>query len=90
MYINASLIREARMIYQNIFGRGPAGNVRSESMPTLKCAFCIVIRKRKPENAITTVNGQAVCHDHMHYVQDIQFNNILERIRRDETKSKRA
>lgn len=91
MYINASLIREARMIYQNIFGRAPAGpKAKSASLhfPTLKCGFCITVRKRKPEDAITVVNGQACCHDHMYYAQGGDFNDILARVKRDETRAK--
>lgn len=94
VYINASLIREARMIYQNLFGgRAPGPQAKSATMhfPTLKCGFCIVVRKKRPEDAITVVNGHACCHDHMYYAQGGDFNTVLIRIQRDEgSKTKRA
>lgn len=91
MYINASLIREARMIYQHLFGRPPGqSKAQSASMhfPALKCGFCIVVRKKRPEDALTIVNGQAVCHDHMYHAQGGEFTTILARVQRDEVKPK--
>lgn len=93
MYINASLIREARMIYQNVFGRAPGPQPKSAAMhfPTVKCGFCIIVRKKRPEDALTIVNGHACCHDHMYYAQGGDFNSVLARIQRDESiKNKRA
>jgi len=34
----------------------------------LKCCLCLHIRTRA-ERAVTILNGQAVCYDHMTYVQ---------------------
>lgn len=91
VYINASLIREARMIYQNIFGRAPGPRGQSAAMhtSTLKCSFCINVRKKRPDDAITVINGQAACHDHMYYAQSGEYSRILEVIRKDEVKVKR-
>lgn len=36
-------------------------------MTTLYCALCLYVRE-EPEEAVTVVNGQAVCADHMGYV----------------------
>jgi len=45
----------------------------------LKCCLCL--HHRIPEdsdgNAITIINGQAVCYQHMGYVQGGQFTRVL-------------
>lgn len=62
MYINASLIREIRMAYQHLFGRSPG---MATSYSTLKCSFCLRNEKKKPQDAITVRNGNALCATHI-------------------------
>jgi hypothetical protein len=87
--VNASLLREIRMAYQLVFGKQElkqSASARSES-PMLKCCFCLNVRKNEPSPAITVLNGQAVCHDHMYYVQGGSYTAVLTQIKRDEVKS---
>lgn len=79
--LNASLIREVRMIAQQFFrskenstfwetyhGRTKAA---APTPPTLhlKCARCFGLRKSKPDlipkDAVTMFEGTAVCEDHI-------------------------
>lgn len=52
----------------------------------LYCGFCLTIRASAPDKAITIMNGQACCRDHMYYVQGGEFNRILAYIKLDEKK----
>lgn len=71
--INASLIREARMIFKTFMAhrttdRFNSANYGKQSTPqviSLTCSFCLKSEKRVPEPAITVTNGNAVCHLHM-------------------------
>lgn len=62
MYVNASLIRELRMLAQHAFQRSP-GTPR-QTTSTLVCAKCIRARKVIPRKAITIASGDAVCKEH--------------------------
>lgn len=55
-------------------------------MDALYCGFCLVVRKDDLSRAITIINGQACCFDHMYYVQGNEFNRILAIIKSDEQK----
>jgi hypothetical protein len=71
--LNASLIHEARMIFQQLFGSGRVDNyyamraaeaqAKAKPSTSLKCNVCLGT-KNKPQDAITIVNGQAVCMEH--------------------------
>jgi hypothetical protein len=85
--VNASLLHEFRMIAEQILQFRP--KAKSHHSSGLKCAFCITIRKDKPNDALTVINGQSVCHDHMYYMQDSNagpYIRIKTIITRDEVK----
>ena len=90
MYVNASLIRELRMMYQHaqsaFGGRTPVAPTqfaRTQQTVTtpVKCCFCVDISK-KPLTASTIIDGFAVCVNHSRFVKDEHYNAILSRIRR--------
>jgi hypothetical protein len=60
--LNASLMHELRMIATTFFA-GRNSRPFSEKSSALKCNVCLGI-KNKPKDAITIVNGQAVCMEH--------------------------
>lgn len=78
--LNASLIREVRMIAQQFFrskenstfwesyhGKAPAAKVQVQYSP-LKCARCVGNRLKDPKDAkdaITIFEGTALCQDHI-------------------------
>jgi len=53
-------------------------------MDALYCAFCLKVRKNDLNRAVTIINGQACCMDHMYYVQGGEYNRILAIIEGDE------
>lgn len=74
--VNASLIREVRMIAQQFFrSKSDASFWNSYSkvnspkekthIISLTCAPCIRTGRGTPEPAITVTKGEAVCHIHM-------------------------
>lgn len=94
--VNASLIREIRMIAQQAFAAFRNGSeprvqqrykqrspfYQGETLPvTLECCFCLRLRT-KPKVAVTVQNGQAVCGDHIFYVQDGDFGRIRDIIQK--------
>jgi hypothetical protein len=52
----------------------------------LKCVFCFFVRK-EPVQALTVMNGQAVCYNHSYYVQGGEFMRALTIIQRDEQRN---
>jgi hypothetical protein len=68
VYINASLIRELRMMYQHAHtalsgGSGPRGRT-AKPMTSLLCLPCL--RRHKNRAAIAVYDGETVCRDHLH------------------------
>lgn len=61
MYVNASLIREARMIFQHFMQRSPGAP--RKSAPTQLCARCLGLGTDRP--AVTMCQGTAVCRNHV-------------------------
>lgn len=53
-------------------------------MSGLSCCLCLHARKGVAEEAITIINGQAVCEDHMSYVQGDNFSSALATVKREE------
>jgi len=49
----------------------------------LMCAFCLNVRKDEVAKAITIINGQAACFDHMYYCQYGEYNKIRALIEHD-------
>jgi hypothetical protein len=49
---------------------------------SLECCICRFIVD-DPEDAVTIINGQAVCDDHASYVQGASFSTALAWARRD-------
>lgn len=43
----------------------------------LKCCICLHIKEGIAEDAVTIINGQAVCYDHMGNVQGGLFSEAL-------------
>lgn len=99
--VNASLIREGRMIFQQLQqmfgGSGKVDNYYAmraaeaqakaqQKTPALVCVFCFRLRS-KPMDAVTIANGQAVCGDHMFYVQSGEFGRIRDIIQQEEKRS---
>lgn len=82
--INASLLREARMIYQHLFRKSPGSIPFQQQESSLSCAFCIQVRRGKPEKAITIMNGQAVCRAHSNYVKTGEFERLLTVVKMNE------
>lgn len=64
--VNASLIREVRMIATRFFETRPSTpRLRSvPTLPSLLCNLCLHELRNKPKDAVTIVNGQAVCMEH--------------------------
>lgn len=59
--VNASLIREARMLYQQFFAGRPNLTLRTPATPkapVLKCGF------RCSQDALYVINGWSVCRLH--------------------------
>jgi hypothetical protein len=51
-------------------------------MEALKCGICLYIRTGVAEDAITVIEGYAVCEDHMGYVaQGTRFTAITQAAR---------
>jgi hypothetical protein len=50
---------------------------------TLYCALCYFVRS-DAEEAVTVINGQAVCDDHLGYVQGGVFTQALILVKRNE------
>lgn len=75
--LNASLIREVRMIAQQFFRsrentgfwNGYHGKTSATpEAPALKCARCVGLKRRgqtKVNDAITLFEGTALCEDHL-------------------------
>lgn len=79
--LNASLIREGRMIFQQlqqVFGNHQPrttsfndvlieeAKAKAAQAPTLKCAVCLAAgTAEKANQAITIANGDAVCQQHL-------------------------
>lgn len=69
--VNASLLREVRMIFQHFFSsresqafwnsRKPAA---PKSSPPLQCVGCIRERRSVVKNAIAVSQGNSVCEEH--------------------------
>lgn len=96
--VNASLIRELRMIAQDFFYTqrsnknsifNPKRQAASQPTATLKCSFCLNVRKNKPQDAVTVINGHAACDDHLYYVQGGEHGRILTLIKKDELRETR-
>lgn len=88
--VNASLIREVRMIVQQFFRHKESATFWESKPPrpqvaVLKCSFCVDIRKR-PLDADTVINGYAVCPKHARYVRGDEYDRILALIRKNEEK----
>jgi len=62
MYINASLIREARMIFQHLMQRSP-GEPRARKAQKQLCARCLGLGVDRP--AVTMFEGTALCRNHV-------------------------
>lgn len=76
--VNASLIREIRMIAQQFFRHKDTeaflgSRSQKPSIAVLKCAPCLRANRKKPHDAITIDNGRAVCEEHM-----IDWEEVLE------------
>lgn len=52
----------------------------------LICVFCLFVRKQNAEKAVTIMNGQAVCGDHVYYTRSGEFTHALAMVVRDEKK----
>lgn len=52
-------------------------------MNELLCSICLFVRE-KAENAVTVMNGHAVCLDHESYAQGGDHAQILVIVRRNE------
>jgi hypothetical protein len=50
---------------------------------TLYCCLCLHSRDGEAAEAETVINGQAVCYDHMGYVQGGLFSQALTTILRE-------
>lgn len=61
--VNASLIREVRMVAQQFFGHRQKPLFETVQA-TLKCIFCLKEGNLRPKDAITIADGQAVCSGH--------------------------
>jgi hypothetical protein len=53
-------------------------------MDALYCVFCLEVRKNDLQRAVTIMNGQACCFDHLYYVQGGEYSRILKIIKLDE------
>ncbi len=62
--VNASLIREMRMIAQQFFGGRREKPIFETVSSMLKCIFCLKEGSLHPRTAITIADGQAVCAKH--------------------------
>jgi hypothetical protein len=62
--INASLMHELRMIATSFFAGRNSKPLLAEKLSVLKCSICLGVRN-KPQDAITIMNGQAVCMEHL-------------------------
>lgn len=49
---------------------------------SLDCCFCLRL-SNKPKVAVTVQNGQAVCGEHIYYVQNGDFGRIRDTIQRE-------
>lgn len=63
-----------------------SGRSSRNHLPT-QCVFCLFVRAEAKE-AITVMNGQAVCFDHTYYVQGGDFARILAVVKRDELRQR--
>jgi len=50
----------------------------------LYCCLCLHARAGTANDAVTVINGQAVCYDHMGYVQGGQFTIALGLVKEQE------
>jgi len=50
----------------------------------LSCSLCLFTRTGVANEAATIINGQAVCEDHMGYVQGGSFSVALATVRKEE------
>lgn len=50
----------------------------------LRCCLCLHAREGVAPEADTVINGQAVCYDHMGYVQGGLFSQALATVREHE------
>jgi len=62
MYVNASLIREARMIFQHLMQRS-SGEPRVKKTQKQLCARCLGMKRDTP--AVTMFEGTALCRSHI-------------------------
>lgn len=63
--VNASLIHEIRMIVQHIFAQRTVQSMFSRESPRLTCALCLRMGAEKAKNAVTIMDGNAVCANHL-------------------------
>jgi hypothetical protein len=81
MYVNASLLRELRMIYQHattLFGgRTPAASFGAPQQTGLVCTFCYLKKRRNRKPAIVMINGQGVCDEHAHFAKNEHILSLL-------------
>lgn len=83
--VNASLIREVRMIAQQFFRHKNFFEPRYQApkIPALKCCFCRDVKK-KPQEATEVIQGYSVCPNHASYVRGDEYTSILRAIQRFE------
>jgi hypothetical protein len=71
-HVNASLIREVRMIAQQLLlARSMSGMTKANSkrqdlshISSLKCIHCLREGNPRPRNAIAVSNGDSICDNH--------------------------
>lgn len=76
--------------YENYLGDGTLANSQLWSLKQailaeaagndLRCCLCLHARTGEALSAVTVMNGQAVCYDHMGYVQGGLFTQALARL----------